>query len=117
MRGVLLAPGARGVIPASARQFGGAIDAIPVRRVMAGEVLQSPGNAHFAEHGEIGGGICAVGIEERAVPVEEDALDLAVWCGAHSGTGQISRREGRAGGSAKCEGHAETDVEMSREGA
>src|ERR1700738_593340 len=91
MRGVLLAPGSVGVIPASARQFGGAIDAIPVRRIVACEVLQSPGNAHFAEHGEIGGGIGAVGIEERAGPVEEDALNFSVCRCAHVWCGQISR--------------------------
>ena len=75
---VLFAPGAVGVVPASARQFCGAIDAIPVGRIVASEIVERPGNAHFAEHGEIGGGIGVVGIEESAVPVEEDAADLAV---------------------------------------
>ena len=79
MRGVLFAPGAVGIIPTSARQFGGAIDAIPVGGVMAGEIVEGPGNAHFTEHSEIGGGIGAVGIEKRAVPIEKDALDFSVW--------------------------------------
>src|SRR5690242_373709 len=50
MRGVLLAPGAVGVVPTSTREFRGAIDAIPVRRVMTGEVVERPTDAHFAEH-------------------------------------------------------------------
>jgi hypothetical protein len=79
MHRVLLAPGAIGVIPTGAGQFGGAIDAIPVGGIVAGEVVEGPGNAHFAEHGEIGGGIGTIGIEERAVPIEKDALDFSVW--------------------------------------
>ena len=79
MGGVLFAPGAVGIIPAGARQFGGAIDAIPVGGIVAGEILESPGNTHFLEHGEIGGGIGAGGIEKRAVPIEKDALNFSVW--------------------------------------
>jgi hypothetical protein len=79
MRGVLFAPSAVGVVPSSARQLGGAIDAIPIGGIMAGEVFQGPRDAHFAEHGEIRGGIGAIGVEESAVPVEEDAADLAAW--------------------------------------
>jgi hypothetical protein len=30
---------------------------------------------HFGKHGEVGGGVGGVGIEEGAVPVEEDAAE------------------------------------------
>src|SRR5258707_13858346 len=69
MRGVLFAPGTVGIAPTSARQFGGPIDAIPVGGIVAGKVVEGPGNAHFAEHGEIGGGIGAVGIGAAASPI------------------------------------------------
>ncbi len=85
MRGVLFAPSAVGIIPAGAGQFGGAIDAIPIRGIVTSKIVESPGDAHFAEHGEIGGGIGAVGIEERAVPIEKDALNFSVWASAHFG--------------------------------
>jgi hypothetical protein len=84
MCGVLLAPSAVGVIPTSARQFRGAIDAIPVGGIVASEVVKSPRDAHFAEHGEISGGISVIGIEKRAVPVEEHAANRGVAVFGHN---------------------------------
>src|SRR5260370_33180924 len=76
---MVFAAGAIRVVRAGAWQFGGAVDAIPVRGIVAGEIVEGPRDAHLAEHGQVGGGIGAVGVEERAVPIEEDTLDLAVW--------------------------------------
>src|SRR3954467_9390090 len=76
--GVVPAPETVGVVPASARQFGGAIDAVPVWGIVTRKVLKTPRDAHFAKHGEISRGVGLVGVEERAVPVEEHALNGAV---------------------------------------
>src|SRR5712671_3108173 len=73
---IVFAPSAIRVVPARAWQFGGAVDATPVRGIVAGEIVEGPRDAHLAEHREVGGGIGAVGIEERSVPIEEYALDL-----------------------------------------
>ena len=55
-------------------QFSGAIDAIPVGRIVRFEFVEAPRDAHGAEHGEIGGRVGGVRVEESAVPVEEDAF-------------------------------------------
>jgi hypothetical protein len=55
MGGVLFPPGAVGIVPTGAGQFCGAIDAIPIRGIMAREIIESPRYAHFAKHREIGG--------------------------------------------------------------
>src|SRR5579871_4403373 len=57
---VILGPEFVGELPLRTRNFGGAIDAMPVRGVVNGQFLQSPGDAEFPEHGEIGG---RVGVE------------------------------------------------------
>jgi len=72
---VLLAPSGVGVIPAMARQAGCLVDVIPVGGIVAGKFLESPGDAHLAKHGEIGGRVRGVGVDEGAVPIEEYALD------------------------------------------
>src|ERR1700704_4287933 len=91
MLGILFAPGTVGFIPASARQFCGAINAIPVGGIVTREVVEGPGNAHLAEHREVGVGIGAVGIKERAIPVKQDAADLDCCSSAHVWRDQISR--------------------------
>src|SRR6266852_2578567 len=81
---ILFAPGAVGIIPSSPRQLGGTIYVVPVRRIVPGEILQAPGDSHFAEHCEVSRRIRLVGIKERAVPIEEHALDRAdSSCGHH----------------------------------
>ena len=44
----------------------------------------APGDLHFGKHGEVGGGVGGVGVEEGAVPVEEDAAE-AWFIGAFHG--------------------------------
>ena len=73
--GVIFAPNLVRVVPFVFRQFCGAIDEIPVRRIVLFELGEAPGNAHGAEHGEVSGGVGLVGIEQRAVPIEEDAFE------------------------------------------
>ena len=75
---ILFAPSAVGGIPASARQFCGAIDAVPIRRIILGKLVEAPGNAHLFEHREVRGGIGGVGVEKCAVPIEEHALQCMV---------------------------------------
>ena len=81
--GVILAPDLVGGGPFVFRKFGGAIDAIPVRRIVLFEFGEAPGNVHGAEHGEVGGSVGGVGVEERAVPIEENAAKRGIICGGH----------------------------------
>src|SRR6267154_4366269 len=73
MLGVILAPDLVGGGPFVFGKFGGAVDAIPVGGIVLFEFGEAPGNAQGAEHGEIGGRVGGVGVEECAVPIEEDA--------------------------------------------
>src|SRR5258707_4847497 len=75
MFGVLFPPDLGGSGPLGARQVLGLIDVIPVWRILLLEFGYTPGDLHFSEHGEVGGGVGGVGVEEGAVPVEEDAFD------------------------------------------
>src|SRR2546423_12374234 len=54
--GVVMAPNAIGIIPASTGKFGSAVHAVPIRRIMAGGVPQGPKGGHFAEKGGGWGG-------------------------------------------------------------
>ena len=74
MAAVAEAPGFVGGVPFGVRKLGGAIDVVPVGRIVLFEFGDAPGNLHFAKHGEVSGGIGSVGVKERAVPVEQDAL-------------------------------------------
>jgi len=49
------------------------------------EFGEAPGNLHFLEHGEVGAGVRGVGVEERAVPVEEDTFERVVAGVFHGG--------------------------------
>src|SRR5258707_9590809 len=71
--GVILAPDLVGGGPFVFGKFCGAIDAIPVGRIVAFEFGEAPRNIHGAEHGEVCGGVRGVGVEKSAVPIEEDA--------------------------------------------
>ena len=74
MTSVVHAPGlVRGSV-FGARQICSAIYVVPVRRIVLFEFGDAPWDLHFGEHGEIRGGIGGVGIEQSAVPIEEDAL-------------------------------------------
>src|SRR3981189_689718 len=101
--GIVFAPCAIRVVPARAWQFGGAVDAIPVRGIVAGEIVDRPRDAHLPEHREIGGGIGAVGVEERAVPIEEDASELAVWRCRHICEVRLAESDRRMVEDAKAE--------------
>ena len=67
-----LAPQAIGVGPRAARKFCGAIDFVPIRRVVEFEFAQAPIDAESAEHLQVGAGISGVGIQDGAVPIEKD---------------------------------------------
>src|SRR5215472_13443756 len=93
---VLLAPGAIGGIPASTRQLCGAINAVPVRGIILGKLLEAPRNAHFTKHCEIGGRIGGIGVEECAIPIEEHTLECVVVTCRHC-VEKISRSEMKRG--------------------
>ena len=63
----------RGIV-FGARQICSAIYVVPVRGIMLLEFGDTPWNLHFGEHRQICGGVGGVGIEQSAVPIEEDAL-------------------------------------------
>src|SRR2546421_3292075 len=67
--GVIFTPDLVGGGPFVFGKFCGAIDAIPVWRIVQFEFGEAPGNVHGAEHGEVGGSVCGMGVEERAVPI------------------------------------------------
>ena len=75
MAAVAEAPGLVGGVPFGARKLGGAVDVVPVGRIVPFEFGDAPGNLHFAKHGEVSGGIGGVGVKESAVPVEQDASE------------------------------------------
>jgi len=79
---VVFAPDLIGGGPLVLGKFRGAINAIPVGRVVRFEFVEAPGNAHGAEHGEVGGGVSGMGVEKSAVPIEEDTFERGiVFCG------------------------------------
>ena len=80
-RGIMFAPRGVGGVPMVFGQTGGAVHVIPVGRIVFGELVDAPGDAHFAEHGEIRGRIGVERIEQRAVPIEQHAFDFG-FCGA-----------------------------------
>ena len=75
MAAVAETPGFVGGVPFGARKLRGAIDVVPVGRIVLFEFGDAPWNLHFTKHGEVGGGIGSVRVEESAVPIEEDALE------------------------------------------
>ena len=75
MVGVMLAPNLVGSAVFCAREVGGAIDVVPVWRVVGFEFGKTPGNIQFTEHGEVGGGVGRVGVEQGAIPIEQDATE------------------------------------------
>jgi hypothetical protein len=78
MAGVVLEPDLIGSVPSRAGKIRGAIDVVPVGRIVLLEFCYAPGDLHLFKHGQVGGGIGGVGVEERAVPVEEDALESTI---------------------------------------
>ena len=75
MAAVAEPPGFVGGVPFGARKLCGAIDVVPVGRIVLFEFGDAPGDMHFFEHGEISGGIGSVGVKESAIPIEEDAAE------------------------------------------
>lgn len=59
-------------VPFPARQASRAIDAIPIRRIVAREIVESPIDAEGLKHREVGARIRGVGIYEGAVPVKQN---------------------------------------------
>lgn len=71
--GIMLAPDFVSGVPLVAREIRGAIDVVPVGGIVFLEFGEAPGNLHGRKHGEVGGSVGGVGVEECAVPIEEDA--------------------------------------------
>src|SRR6266404_4060729 len=63
MASVVFAPDLIGSIPLGARKIRGAIDVVPVGRIVLLELGHTPGDLHFFKHGEVGGGVGGVGVE------------------------------------------------------
>src|SRR5882672_7504826 len=80
---VVFAPDLIGGGPFVFGKLCGALDAIPVRRIVLFEFGEAPRNAHGAEHGEVGGSVGGEGVEERAVPIEEDAFEGGIILYGH----------------------------------
>src|SRR6266436_1018911 len=83
---IVRAPGAVRVFPALPGQPRSAINLIPIGGVVFFEFLESPRDAHLLEHSQIRRGVGAVGIDERAVPVEENSFDAVVSFRTHGST-------------------------------
>lgn len=75
MLSVVFAPEPISGVIFGARNVGGTIDVVPVGRVIAFEIGEAPRNLQRTKHGEIGGGVRGVGVEERAIPVKKDAAE------------------------------------------
>src|ERR1700678_239644 len=58
--------------PFGAREQSGAVNAQPIGRIVLREFALGPVDAQSMKHREIGAEVGFVGIQERAVPVEED---------------------------------------------
>src|ERR1700692_2217911 len=80
---ILLAPGEVGSVPADPRKFRGAIDVVPIGRIVSSEFVESPGNAHLPEHGKVRAGIGVERVEKSAVPIEENAFDRMFFVYRH----------------------------------
>jgi hypothetical protein len=80
----MLAPGGVGGTPMLLRQACGAVDVVPVGGVMLSELVQTPSDAHFTEHCEVGGRISLEGIEQGPIPVEEDTFDFVFLGWGHA---------------------------------
>jgi hypothetical protein len=72
----MVSPGGVGGTPTLLRQACCTVDVVPVGGVMQSKLFQTPGDAHFTEHSQVGGRISLEGIEQGPIPVEEDAFDF-----------------------------------------
>src|SRR5260370_7063236 len=73
------------------RQAGGAINLIPVRRIVFFKFREPPRDAHLLEHCQIRRGVSVVGIDERAIPVEENSFNGVFGFGKHGSTEEQKR--------------------------
>src|ERR1700722_12633186 len=80
----MLAPGGVCGTPMLLRQACGTVDVVPVRRVMLSELVQTPSDAHFTEHCQVGGRISLERIEQGPIPVEQDAFDFVFLGWGHA---------------------------------
>src|SRR6266446_7032820 len=72
---IVSAPRAVRIFPALPRQPGGAINLIPIRRVVFLKLLEPPRDTHLLEHGQVRGCVGVVGINEGAIPIEENSFN------------------------------------------
>src|SRR6266436_2254035 len=92
---IVRAPGAVRVIPALPGQPCGAINLIPVRGIIFFKFREPPRDAHLLKHRQIRGGVGVVGIDQRAVPVEEHSFNGVFGFGKHGSTEYQKGGEGR----------------------
>src|SRR5580692_6461359 len=69
-------PEAVGFDPLGAREPSGAINPQPVGGIVLRELALGPADAQRSKHGEIGAQVGLVGIQECAIPVEEDGARI-----------------------------------------
>src|SRR5437879_9673836 len=81
--GIVRAPRAVRICPAPRRQPRSAIDLIPVRRIIFLELFNPPRDAHLLEHRQVRGSIGVIGIDECAIPVEENSFNAMVLFRGH----------------------------------
>ena len=68
------------MLPVLARKTCRHVNAIPIGRVVARKMALGPFDPELAKHGDIGARIRLIGIEKRAIPVEQDgARGKAQW--------------------------------------
>src|SRR6266404_7698808 len=83
---IVRAPGAVRVIPVLPWQPCGAINLIPVGGIIFFKFWEPPRDAHLLEHCQIRRGVGVVGIDERAIPVEENSFNGVFGFRKHGST-------------------------------
>src|SRR5713101_7055463 len=83
---IVAAPGAVRVIPALARQPRSAINLVPVWGIVFFKFREPPRDANLLEHCQIRRGVGEVGIDERAIPVEENSFNGVFGFRKHGST-------------------------------
>jgi hypothetical protein len=67
-----------GFVPFRAREVRRAVNAMPIRRVMALKFRHAPAHPQSGKHAEISLRVSVERIQQRSVPIKQDALDGAL---------------------------------------
>src|SRR5271157_3496081 len=97
MLDVVEAPKTVCLIPTFLRNSRLAIDRIPVWRVVLFQFLQAPSQANLPEHRQVCLSIRVIGIQQRAIPIEQDTGETIFfghsWEGSRIAAWIVHRRE------------------------